>query len=74
MLMGKMYPEVDTCISLLSVMQRLFTITTKDLAIESLNAENQMEVDTTTMLYRKVDIEHLEDRDMHGTKGEITLQ
>lgn len=65
--------SLTSCMSPLLVMQMLSIITAMDLAIESLNEGrgtcSHMKAGITTMLYRKLDIEHMEVRDLHGTKG-----
>lgn len=46
--------------------------------IESLNVGrgtcSHMGTDKMALLYRKVKTEHMEGRDLHGTKGEMSLQ
>lgn len=75
--MRKMYPGVDTSMSPLRVIQMLSIITTMVLAIESLNVRrgtySHMEAGIT-ILCRKVNLEHLEVRDLHGAKGGMSLQ
>lgn len=47
------------------------------LAIESLNVGRgtcSHKEANITILYRKVNIVHMEVKDLHGTKGEISLQ
>lgn len=74
----KMYLGAYSCMSPPLGKEMLFIIAARVLAIESLNAKrgtcSHMEASVTTMLYRKVDIEHLEVRDLYGTKGEMSLQ
>lgn len=75
--MRKMYLGIDTCMFPLPVMQMLLVIIAMVLAIKCLNVGrgtcSHMEASTTTMLCRKVDIEHLEIKDLHGTKGKMSM-
>lgn len=70
--MGKVFLEVDTCITCLLIMQKLFVITTMDLAIVSLSARrgtcSHMGSDKMALLYKKVKTKHMERKYLHGKR------
>lgn len=58
-------------------MQRVFVITAMVLAIESLNAGRRtcshIEASIEAIINIEMDIEHMEVRDLHGTKEKMSL-
>lgn len=60
-----------------SVIEIMFVITTMELAIEVMKdgrwTSSHMEADIPAMLKSEMDMEHMEVRNLHGTKEEISL-